>query len=621
MTNGKQYFAFWIILLLLVGCDPSRTTSPNPTDSPATILTSPAITHVISSSINPTMFPTQVPTATLAPTGEIQSIPGGHVNLGDTSTMTLGFNLDAGGAIGSLMYHGTEMIDDADYGRYFQFSPYDGADRYVCDSASCFVTWGWNPLQAGSADGVGAPVQEYRRWEDGIYIKALGQEWGHLKGVSDVTYETWAWDRGRYFEVHIRMTHTGDDIHAYAGAESPAAYFGAALPIEYGYTGTEPFTADETQQYHMVTGDMSNNANPPIFPSENWMAFGDQQGNGLILAVPVQPKLSGEWSMVFIQNAYPHSIGYLTTSAYFETPPGFVFDLTYYLIPGNIQNSRSIVYDLIPHTTWTFDLNSAEGWTNPEQAMEVRDGVLSTNLTQTSSLTSMPNLNFYGSHFPTIEVTAQTADEDTDLCLDFVTLTNWSWDPSNSVCTQLQPGNDATYRINPSTNPVWMDGLITQIRLRSSETVTLDIDQIIITRELYGWEFNDPSNPDGWLAWNQMGPLQVKDGNLTSKSTGNDPYMGSSGVSVDANIYTRIEIRMRTESGNDAQVFFITDHDLSWDEAKSKHFSTISDGEFHTYNIDMSGIPAWKDRIQQIRLDPMVNPGSFEIEYIHIVGQ
>jgi len=618
MAKVYRHFMAWLTFFLLLGCTPPESSIATPTRSSATTTSISPTTAPTYTALAATSLPTQVPTATLSPLGEIQPIENGYVYLGDKKEAALGFNLHAGGAIGSLLYYGTEMVDDADYGRYIQFSPYDGSDQYLCNSSSCFVTWGWNPLQAGSADGIPAKVQEYRRWEDGLYVKALGQEWGIGKGMSDVVYETWAWDHEDYFEIHVRMSHTGQDTHTFAGAESPASYFGAAIPVEYGYTGTEPFTADEIQQYHMVTGDMSENTNPPIFPSESWMAFGDSEGNGLILALPPQPKVTSQWSVVFIQNAYPDPIGYISPFAQFETSPNFVFDLTYYLIPGSIEKGRSIVYDLIPHTTWMFNLNSAEGWISSDQSMEVRDSTLSTSLSQVDSLTSMPSLNFYGLHFPTVSVSAETPAENTELCLNFITLADWDWSPDKTACITLQPEGFRNYHFDLSTNPAWISGLVTQIRLTSSIPAVLQLDEIRIERDLYGWEFGDPNNLDGWVAWNQLGPLQGKDGLLVGSSMGDDPYMGSPYMGIRATDHSLIEIRMRTEAGNDAQIFFITDKDAGWDETKSKHFATSSDGAFHTYTIDMSGVPTWTDYIQQIRLDPMVVPGTFELEYIRI---
>ncbi len=612
-----------ISVLLIVGCVPSTPVVPSPA--------APAITEALTKSAStpdaiapstvipapPTSYPAATASATLGPLGEVQPISDGYVYLGDPKQVALGFNLHAGGAIGSLLYHGTELIDDADFGRYFQFSPYDANDQYRCDSSSCFATWGWNPLQAGSADGNPARVQEYRRWADGLYVRAPGVEWGKRQGISDVIYETWAWDRDSYFEIHTRMSHTGTDTHGLAGAESPAAYFGAAIPMEYGYTGIVPFTAADIQQYYMVTGDMSQNTNPAIFPSESWMAFGDKQGSGLILAVPPQSKLRGDWSMVFIQNAYPNPIGYLAPFAYLETTPSSVFDLTYYLIPGPVTKGRTVVYDLIPHTTWTFDLNSAEGWTGADGGLKVEHGVLTASVTSTAPLTSMPGLDFDGSHSSGVNVTARTSAS-TSLCMRFVTLADWNWDPGKSSCAQIQPGKLQQIHLDFSNNMAWMNGVVTRLQLVTQAPAVLDIDEIAVSMEIHGWEFNNPRDADTWVGINQLLRLQSASGTLSSTSTGDDPYMWSPHLGIEAAQFRRIEIRMQTQAGNDAQIFFVSDKDPNWDEAKSQHFATVSDGAFHTYTVDMANVPGWKDVIAQIRLDPMVTLGDLEIDYIRI---
>jgi len=606
----------WLSAMSAAACTPLSAIAPSAT-VPAAAIASATPESTLTAA--PTAYPSSIPTATLSPLGEIQPIGDGYVYLGDPKKVALGFNLRAGGAIGSLRFRGVEFIDDADFGRYIQFSPYDADDRYLCDASACFVTWGWNPLQAGSADGVPAKVQEYRRWSDGVYIRAPGTEWGRRKGTSDVVYETWAWDRGGYFEVHTRMSHLGTDTHGLAGAESPAAYFGAAIPVEYGYTGLAPFTAAEIQQYDMVTGDMSENSNPSIFPSESWMAFGDKQGNGLILAVPPQPKLRGDWSMVFIRNAYPDSIGYLAPFAYLETTPSSVFDLTYYLIPGPISQGRAIVYSLIPHTTWTFDLNSAEGWTGTDTRTEPENGVLTASLSSATALTSMPGLDFDGAQSPVVDLTARTKGDGTELCLGFVTLAEWNFDAAKSTCARVEPGPFQRVHLDFSSNAAWMNGAVTQLQLTTRAPTVLQIDGITIAREFYGWEFNLPRDAGTWVGINQMLPLQTGNGTLSSTSTGDDPYMLSPRLGVDGTEFSRIEIRMRTQAGSDAQVFFVTDKDPGWDEAKSQHFVTVSDGSFHSYTIDMSAIPGWAGEILQLRLDPMVTRGNFVVDYIRVL--
>ncbi len=544
--------------------------------------------------------------------GEIQPLPGGYVYLGDPSTVALGFDLSAGGAIGSLLFYGTDFIDDTDFGRYIQFSPYDGGAQYICEPSSCYVTWGWNPLQAGSVDGVPAQVQEYRRWADGLYVKAPAVEWGHSLGISDVIYETWAWERGGFFEVHIRLTHTGTDSHSAARAEFPAAYFGAALTLEYGYTGADPFTAGPIQQYNLVKGD------PPVFASESWMAFGDQQGNGLILALPPQRNVFPDWSVFTIEGDTPSPLGYIAPFAYLETEPSTVHELTYYLIPGPIAQGRSIVYDLIPHTTWTFDLNTAEGWSSSGQPVGVSGGVLTANLSAADSLTSMPGLNYYGSHAPVVEMTARAGNGGAEVCLNFITFSDWLWSTAKSACQQIQPGVFRNYRFDFSTNPSWMEGLVTQIQLATLMPAVLEIDQIRVEHALYGWEFNHPQDADGWIARNELLPLQIRGESLISTATGSDPYLESPYLGIEAAEFNQIEIRMRTSASDGASVYFITDQDPSWGEEKSQHFAIISDGEYHIYTIDMSSVRTWLNQIVQLRLDPTVSPGDFEIDYLRV---
>jgi hypothetical protein len=109
-------------------------TGEPPPPPPTATQTAPAVsTGSPTSPAVPAIMPyIPTPTPTLAHLGEIQPIPeGGYVYLGDPAEMALGFNMDAGGAIGSLFYRGVELVDDTDFGRYIQISPYDGDDVYI----------------------------------------------------------------------------------------------------------------------------------------------------------------------------------------------------------------------------------------------------------------------------------------------------------------------------------------------------------------------------------------------------------------------------------------------------------------------------------------------------------
>ena len=617
-----------VLLVIMAGCYvqlqknsnlntlATRTSFPTPDNTLINFLTPTAtIMRTVTKTSSPTIIPTQIPTPTLFAIGELYPIPEGYVYLGDPLTGALGFNFDAGGAIGSLLYQGIEMVDDADYGRYIQFSPYDGDDEYVCIPTSCFEKWGWNPLQAGSVDGLGAEVIEYRQWENGIYIKSPGVEWGAGLGVSDVIYETWAWDREGYFEIITHLTHIGGDNHTLSSAEFPAAYFGTSIPFQFGYSGMNPFTGQEIQKYNYFTDDLINNTNPQINPSENWLAYGNDEGIGLIMAVPNQKNYSPNWSMIFIRNAYPAPIGYMTPSAVFETNSNDIIELHYYLIPGSIIDGRKIVYDIIPHSTWTFILDTTEGWSHTKNNLRIDSGMIEVFLSPTEYLTSMSGLNFYGKQAPKVELSSALNLSEGAVCLSFITEKDIYWDTKKSSCQIIKGKVVTKYVYDFSENKYWNDGLINQVRINALTPVSLIIDQIIVQKTFQGWEFSNHSELEGWIPWNQLKQLMVYDDKLISRSTGDDPYLISSLIGVDAKEYNKIEVRMKVEAGSLAQIFFTTDEDSQWNETKSRQFLINGDGKFHIYQISMVNLPDWKGFIRQIRFDPMEVSGSFEIDY------
>ncbi len=62
----------------------------------------------------------------------------------------------------------------------------------------------------------------------------------------------------------------------------------------------------------------------------------------------------------------------------------------------------------------------------------------------------------------------------------------------------------------------------------------------------------------------------------------------------------------------DARVFWRTPDDAEFAERKSKGFTLISDGNSHSYRIELSESPVWKGAIVQLRLDPVASGGKGE---------
>jgi hypothetical protein len=566
------------LLALLTACSPSQlpkltaTNTVAPTDTPQ-----PTPTNTITPS--PTPRPSITPTPTLAPVGQIQPIPQGLVYLGDKKTLALGFNMNAGGSIGSLLYNGRELVDRTDYGRYIQLSFYDSNQKYEPLGGDPFGNWGWNPIQAGSKALKGAKVLEYRAIEKGIYIKAYGKEWGENDVDSDMIFETWAWQRDSYFELHVRATHIGSDNHASQGQEYPAAYFATSLTKQFGYFGNSPFTAQSVDNLRQL-GNYSSC--PSVTPTENWVAYANGSGFGLILALPPQPYLTSDWAYCLFSHVSP-PVGYTAPIAIFDNLPNAVHEATFYLIPGLIDDGRKIVYDLIPHTIWTFDLNSLEGWHSTSAMETVENGILTTHLSPDTFLISNGSLLVPGAIAPTVTINARGDVAGTNICLYFITTNDQYWDANKSSCVPINTGEFQTNAFDFRGNSIWNDSVITQLGLTTSKPSVVDIDALTVETNGQAWEFESEGNTEGWVAWNQLSLLQVSQGSLIAQSTGNDPYMGSPKFAIDAKTFPIIKINMSVSSGNSAQLFFITSSDSNYDESKSLRFSVNGDGKFHTY--------------------------------------
>jgi len=142
-----------------------------------------------------------------------------------------------------------------------------------------------------------------------------------------------------------------------------------------------------------------------------------------------------------------------------------------------------------------------------------------------------------------------------------------------------------------------------------------------ITYDIPQWEFNTDGDVEWWWPENHIEDFTVSNGALSMVSSGDDPYMVSSAVEFPASDYGQLSITMKVSAGDPTvgEVFFLTDTAPMWDGDKYMVFDVISDGEFHTYDLDMSSISEWRGLIQQIRIDPVVHAGrTIEIDRIAI---
>ncbi|MHB8854388.1 MAG: T9SS type A sorting domain-containing protein [Ignavibacteriaceae bacterium] len=139
------------------------------------------------------------------------------------------------------------------------------------------------------------------------------------------------------------------------------------------------------------------------------------------------------------------------------------------------------------------------------------------------------------------------------------------------------------------------------------------------------WEFT--SDVQGWTATNQITGFGWQTGGYVGGTiAGTDANITSNGnLSIDITNNKYVQVRMANNSAQTvSQIYFITNTDNVWNEAKHIDFAINPNSGFTTYIIDMSSIAGWTGTLQQLRLDPCnggAGTGSFQVDYIHIVGK
>ena len=133
------------------------------------------------------------------------------------------------------------------------------------------------------------------------------------------------------------------------------------------------------------------------------------------------------------------------------------------------------------------------------------------------------------------------------------------------------------------------------------------------------WDFNTDGNLQGWTCGGYITEAAAAGGVLRGRAAGKDPILVGPVFQIPARAAQRIEIRMKTTAGNQAQLFWTETLEGPYggfSEKKTNLFYPNPDGQFHVYRI----YPFWQavGQIIRLRLDPPTD-GLFEIDEIRIV--
>ncbi len=170
------------------------------------------------------------------------------------------------------------------------------------------------------------------------------------------------------------------------------------------------------------------------------------------------------------------------------------------------------------------------------------------------------------------------------------------------------------------------------VRLRHErETTTLRLVGVQPTRyerlgvvwETPAWDFNTDDDPDDWQPTNHLSPFEVQGGVLKAISTGDDPYMHSPAIRVEAQKLKTLVLRVRLQFPQGTQpvgqLFWTGEDEPNWSESKSVRFPLPTDGQWHEIRVDLTQSPEWRGIITQLRLDPGSGTGIVvELDFVRL---
>ena len=138
------------------------------------------------------------------------------------------------------------------------------------------------------------------------------------------------------------------------------------------------------------------------------------------------------------------------------------------------------------------------------------------------------------------------------------------------------------------------------------------------------WLFDVPGDAEGWSA--QDATMNIHDGSLNGEaifraSAGNfDARYTVSNLNLDYKMYNVATIKLKADVEKDtsASLYFITDTDSKWAQAKCVVVPIKADdnGKFVEYRFEMGKVPGWTGAITALRLDPIGGGGSYAVDSI-----
>gem|GEM_PF-611748 len=134
------------------------------------------------------------------------------------------------------------------------------------------------------------------------------------------------------------------------------------------------------------------------------------------------------------------------------------------------------------------------------------------------------------------------------------------------------------------------------------------------------WNFSQDAQ--GWETWNELSQFENRDGMLTTRALGSDPYMASPEISISTLGLgdIQVEMRVRAEKLVRGAWYWLVAGQLDFSPELEEEFPVRADGEFRTYRVDLAqhGRLFVGDQIIRLRFDPTDAVADIAIKSISI---
>ena len=273
----------------------------------------------------------------------------------DNGTIRLGVDLSIGGAIAYLadLSQGDNLINSHDWGRQVQMSFYSGPVPYLPNGKNPNSTWmgiGWNPIQSGDYAGYRSQVLEHTNDGLEIYVKCIPMHWPLDNEPGECTFESWIRLEENRVHARARIDNARSDTTQYParGQELPAVYTNGPYYKVMSYTGDDPFTGGELEQFTKVwtTEKLEEGFNPwsHWLATEGWSALVNDDDWGLGVWSPETLKFTGGfYGKTRVGGPKDPSTGYLAPGTREILDHNIVYEYEYVLLVDSIQGIRDWV--------------------------------------------------------------------------------------------------------------------------------------------------------------------------------------------------------------------------------------------------------------------------------------